>query len=263
MKGSLRKYLRAYLRHRPLFLSMIRAKELEIFERYARLEGRVLDFGCGDGFFARILVRSAPSPRTVEIIGFEANPDKAEEARRTGIYAEVVLSEGRLLPFQDAHFDAIIANCVLEHVIDLEVTLQEIRRVLAPGKKLFCTVMTDKWEDYLYGTVIFGHRYRSFMRKVQMHTHLLTHGEWRRLFEEAQFAVEGMYGYLDQDASRCFELLHYLAAHSLISKRIAGRWVSFPRRHDMFPSVRWAAGLIENDVPADQAAALFFALRKE
>ena len=42
-------YLSIYLRHRPLFLSLIRAKEAAMFQKFLPLKRPALDVGCGDG----------------------------------------------------------------------------------------------------------------------------------------------------------------------------------------------------------------------
>ncbi|MEZ4614544.1 MAG: class I SAM-dependent methyltransferase [Caldilineaceae bacterium] len=45
--------------------------------------------------------------------------------------------DAQQIPYEDAHFDAVIANHMLYHVPDLPQTLGEIHRVLKPGGKLF------------------------------------------------------------------------------------------------------------------------------
>jgi SAM-dependent methyltransferase len=49
-----------------------------------------------------------------------------------------VTYDGRDIPFDDGHFDAVIAQEVLEHVQDLEHSVAEIRRVLRDGGLLYC-----------------------------------------------------------------------------------------------------------------------------
>jgi ubiquinone/menaquinone biosynthesis C-methylase UbiE len=48
-----------------------------------------------------------------------------------------LLSDAQALPFEDAIFDAVIANSMLYHVPDRPRALSEVQRVLRPGGRLF------------------------------------------------------------------------------------------------------------------------------
>lgn len=79
---------------------------------YARLEGKkVLDIGCG---------RSKLPGST----GLDHMP-------LPGV--DVVADLNKRLPFDDASFDVVHANQVLEHVADLIPLIHEIHRILKPG----------------------------------------------------------------------------------------------------------------------------------
>lgn len=288
----LEEYLKIYLRQRPLFLGLIRAKELELFQSFQRIileeddppMERVLDFGCGDGFFMRTLMKVAGKRMRADIVGLEVDKKKAEEARKNGAYHKVIVYDGKKIPFPDNHFEAVISNCVLEHVGDnqgtynieqgapkpvLAQTLKEINRVLKPSGKFYCTVMTKRWEEYLFGNLLLGNFYQKWMQKIQKHFNLLTANQWQKGFSKAQFKVEKMIGYLDKQACRWLDVLHYVSLGSLLSYKLtrlfggqAGRWVLFPWQYDLLPVAKWLAGLIKDDVPVEKAAALFFELEK-
>jgi SAM-dependent methyltransferase len=51
-----------------------------------------------------------------------------------------VVGLGEALPFADGSFQGVVLEAVLEHVPDAERTLAEIRRVLAPGGRLYVDV---------------------------------------------------------------------------------------------------------------------------
>ncbi len=90
-------------------------------------KGRLLDIGCGTGF--RLSVASA---RGWVAQGVEPSSFASQVAREH--YGQACLT-GRLddIPFEDAHFQAVILHAVIEHVTDPNLLLQEAARVLAPG----------------------------------------------------------------------------------------------------------------------------------
>jgi SAM-dependent methyltransferase len=89
----------------------------------------VLEIGTGTGVISAELARAAgPDGETVSIDTMDTRVDK------TGY--EFQLTSGVQLPFDDASFDVVVSNHVVEHVgqrSDQLVHLQEIRRVLRPG----------------------------------------------------------------------------------------------------------------------------------
>lgn len=256
-------FLKTYFKNRPLFLGLIRAKELELFQRFlpplvtlSRL--KILDFGSGDGFFTRTLFKTTQIPLT----GIDLDNRVARKALREGIYSQFSLYEGSLLPFKDNTFDLIISNSVLEHVADLPQTIKELSRTVKRGGTILCSVMTERWEAHLLGRLCLGQSYAEWLRRRQKHNYLLNFDEWHNHFENAGLLVREVIGYMDKKASRWLELLHYLSAHSLISHKLCGRWVLFSRLFDVFPVHTLFAPLVEEDIPVPDASALFFKLVK-
>jgi len=93
---------------------------------------RILDAGCGGGYFARLLARRGGS-----VVGIDFSPNlleaaEAEEAKHPlGIrYRHADLAD---LPFADGTFDAAVANVVLQDVRRYREAIRELHRVLRPG----------------------------------------------------------------------------------------------------------------------------------
>ncbi len=119
-------------------LALWRANEASEFSRI-RIEAPSLDLGCGTGFFA---AKAFPRPFDH---GCDVNDRVLTHARRSGAYSEVDHADGASLPYADGRFQTVVANCVLEHIRDIDGTLEEITRVLGEDGQLHFSVPTPKF----------------------------------------------------------------------------------------------------------------------
>ncbi|MFD4568653.1 class I SAM-dependent methyltransferase [Streptomyces sp. NPDC058467] len=93
----------------------------------------VLDIGCGDGTAA---ATAAPLLAGHHLIGVDWSQDALRRAHARIPYAiRGELTEGGL-PFRTASGDAVLFSEVVEHLVDPDSALDEIRRVLRPGGHL-------------------------------------------------------------------------------------------------------------------------------
>ncbi len=107
---------------------------LEKVQRFGSISGAWLDIGCADGFYAVGLAERGAS----SVVGLEVDPGLVAKAEDLPHPATVrfQLGEGERLPFDDACFDGVLLNEVLEHVHDDALTTREAARVLRPGGRL-------------------------------------------------------------------------------------------------------------------------------
>lgn len=104
---------------------------------------RVLDIGCGRGFYLGAL---AQLNLGVEIFGLDHNSQylklAAENLKtiKTSSKVSLCLAESQKLPFNENYFDRVICSEVLEHVKDDEEVISEIFRVLKKGGMLLLSV---------------------------------------------------------------------------------------------------------------------------
>lgn len=151
-------------------------KALEHIERYVDPRRRILDFGCGWGFFL-----SGAKERGWEPYGLEPLSGSAIYACAQ-FGATVVADVLREDTFPAEHFDAITAFQVFEHLPDPADALQKLRRFLRPGGVIFIEVPNiDTWSMRL-----FGKRHRHF---VQDHLNFFSRATLSELLRRHGFEV--------------------------------------------------------------------------
>ncbi len=110
--------------------------------RRSRSEFRLLDAGCGTGAYSELVL-----PHVDRIDAIDINPDMLTVARQKFVDcndgARIAFHEGSIktLPFEAAHFDAVMFNQVLHHLETGQdggfdghrIALAEAYRVLRPG----------------------------------------------------------------------------------------------------------------------------------
>ena len=98
---------------------------------------RVLDVGCGPGFYCAELAEEVGLDGS--IVGLDASTQMLSlAARRCEGYGNVALhqADATSLPVGDAGFDAAVCVQVLEYVADVPAGLAELYRVLRPGGRV-------------------------------------------------------------------------------------------------------------------------------
>lgn len=103
----------------------------------ARSGERILDVGCGPGFYAAELLDEVGPQGSVT--GIDASPQMLALAqRRCGDRANASFREGPAtkLPVDDASFDAALSVQVLEYVGDIDAALAELHRAVRPGGRV-------------------------------------------------------------------------------------------------------------------------------
>ena len=124
----------------------------------ASLSGDVLDVGCGYKPYRSWI------PGAARYFGIDVFD---------GPEVDAVIEPGEPWPVRDAEFDVVLCTQVLEHVGDLELTVNELIRAVKPGGTVVISV------PFMFGEHNSPHDYRRFSR----------HGI-RRLFEDRLEIVE-------------------------------------------------------------------------
>jgi SAM-dependent methyltransferase len=95
---------------------------------------RVLDLGCGVGVAVRQL-----HDHGCAAFGLDLAAQRLALARRATPELAMVAGDARRLPFADASFDGMLAECSLSLIGYTASTLAECRRVLRPGARFAVT----------------------------------------------------------------------------------------------------------------------------
>ena len=94
----------------------------------------LLDAGCGDGINLVGLRRIEAADRLqMRLFGVDYNPLRLQRARLADAGAGLHLATLCHLPHDDATFDVVLCNHVIEHVPELARALSELCRVVRPG----------------------------------------------------------------------------------------------------------------------------------
>lgn len=140
--------------------------------------GRLLEIGCGTGFFL------AEMSRFFHVCGIDISPVALERSRANCPGADIRrMSAEELDIFPEGYFDVVVARHVMEHLRDPAGVLVSCGRILRPGGLLLLVVphtdsISRKWKrDGWYG-------YRD-----PTHISLLSSGEWLGLLRRAGFEV--------------------------------------------------------------------------
>jgi 2-polyprenyl-3-methyl-5-hydroxy-6-metoxy-1,4-benzoquinol methylase len=95
---------------------------------------RILDVGCGDGFYDHRIAR-----RGAAVVGIDIDDSRLATARRrnTTERTEFLHMNAEDMEFPDESFDKVVSFCVIEHFRDDDQVLKHVGRVLKPGGRLF------------------------------------------------------------------------------------------------------------------------------
>lgn len=109
---------------------------------YSKLENdknaSIIDVGCGSGY----LLKKLATDGFTNLTGCDLYPPTLEANIKTdAVYLEK-------LPYQDKQFDYVICNHVIEHVLDLALVIEELKRITK--KKLIITVPKQRYNRFTF-----------------------------------------------------------------------------------------------------------------
>ncbi len=159
----------------------------KVFGRGAVTQQDMLEVGSGGG-----LICEEMAQRNTVMVGLDPSQEALATARAhaegSGLGHNIYYQRGvaEAMPFADGSFSVIVCLDVLEHVQDLEATIRDIARVLAPGGVfVFDTINRTLiarvaliWlgERFSPGVQPGLHDYHKFIKPTELHTILTKNG---------------------------------------------------------------------------------------
>jgi len=145
--------------------------------RKYKASGKLLDVGCGTGFFL------AYAERYYDVHGIDISEYALKEARQRARKAKLSVGDATNLHYENDYFDIVTCFDLLEHLPNPGLALQEFRRILRDGGILIIRVpniesIGAKWKKEEW----FGHRDKT-------HVSLLSNEEWMDLLKENEFEI--------------------------------------------------------------------------
>jgi ubiquinone/menaquinone biosynthesis C-methylase UbiE len=148
-------------------------------------EGAVLDLGCGDGRLtlelrARHVVAADVSAVALERAGKRLSDHDVEL---------IELTPGAVLPFDDGSFDLVLIAETIEHVVDVESLLKEVRRVLTLDGEL---AITTPAHGRRTGLSMFMRGPERTFDPLSPHVRFFSRDSLTALLEEVGFQVQSV-----------------------------------------------------------------------
>ncbi len=145
---------------------------------------RVLDLGTGTAHTAL-----AFAPLVAEVIGLDLTEEMLQAGARLAAERgienlDLQLGNAQSIPFQDEHFDLVVARQCPHHFADVALAVREASRVLRPGGQLLILDSISKPDPKL----------DTFMNAVEIlrdpsHVRNYSLQQWKAFFEEADLVV--------------------------------------------------------------------------
>ncbi len=260
-----RDHLATQLKEIPAFRALIRSVEARIFSQQ-ELEYPILDLGCGDGHFAASVFEESLTT------GIDVNYNSLLEAQRRGAYKYLINSSAEALPFANESFATVMANCAIEHVPNIDSLLKETSRALRAGGRFIFSVPNDNFQDGLFTVSLLkkigwrglAARYARWFDKISIHYHRYSVEEWTRRLNEVGLRITHWQYYFSPEATRVFELWHYLGLPSLIIRKLTGRWVLVPFEINLSLTAALLRPYYDREsIPPELGSDTFFIAQKE
>jgi 2-polyprenyl-3-methyl-5-hydroxy-6-metoxy-1,4-benzoquinol methylase len=152
---------------------------------------RVLELGCSTGYMSRYMAEK----QNCSVVGIEMDPAAAQQAEEycQEVHVRNLNQSGPLDGLRKHSFDVVLMGDVLEHLVDAQGLLTEVRELLTEnGKVVICLPNVLHW---LTRIKLLAGRFDYESAGTLDHTHLrfFTERSARRLIESAGYRITSFF----------------------------------------------------------------------
>lgn len=98
----------------------------------------ILDVGCGNGQKTLKFIKKIKSK---DITGMDGVAARLKAAKKRGVGRAFLTDIEKGWPLKNNSFDVVISNQVIEHLLDVDHFIKEVKRILKPGG--YCVISTE------------------------------------------------------------------------------------------------------------------------
>lgn len=151
---------------------------LDYFKEFGIKPGqKILDIGYGSGYFLK-----AAAQADLDTYGVDISEEGMKIAQKTSPNSKLFIGKGEDLKFEDNFFDHVSCIGVLEHFMDIEKGIKEMKRVIKPGGTLLILVPNI---NFLY----WKFRSNKGTEQQDISEALMSLGQWRDKFTKEGLEV--------------------------------------------------------------------------
>ncbi len=163
--------------------SMRKAEAYPIFLDYLNVQPgkKLLDIGCGPGLLLKV-----GAARGLQTYGIDVSEEAKRLATQISPDSQVSVADVRNLDFEDQSFDYITCIGVLEHFLDLEISIKEMQRV-AKKQALYCIMVPNSKTLYWWLAKRLSRNHKDSNENAY------TLSEWWSIFELYNFEILAVY----------------------------------------------------------------------
>ena len=160
---------------------------LGLLKNHGHIDGKnvkLLDTGCASGWFISEINSRHPN---FECFGVDVHKKAIEYGKKTYPQISFFHADAHRLPFPQNFFDIVVCMEVLEHVVDPQKIMEEIKRTAKPNGMIIVSMDSGNLLFALAWSV-----WKKFKGKVwqEAHLHKFTPGKLDKLFKKTGFKIE-------------------------------------------------------------------------